>query len=143
VTRYIDRALSGELASLHATYSAGLAATDAFARDRFGAPLADLGTAEQDAVLTALEQNAAPGFAGGSRAFFDLVREHYLQGMFGDPVHGGNADLVGWDLLGLPGVKLSFSAAEQEMDVTVVATHKSTADYPPFKGGGKRGSDEY
>jgi gluconate 2-dehydrogenase gamma chain len=143
VTRYIDRALSGELAPLRSTYSAGLAATDSFARDQFGAPLADLGATQQDAVLTALEQNAAPGFAGGSRAFFDLVREHCLQGMFGDPVHGGNEDFVGWDLLGFPGVKLGFSAAEQELDVTVVPAHKSTADYPLFKRGRKRGDDEH
>jgi gluconate 2-dehydrogenase gamma chain len=143
VARYIDRALSGELASLRSTYSAGLAATDAFARDRFGASLADLGTAQQDAVLTALEQNAAPGFTGGSRAFFDLVREHCLQGMFGDPVHGGNEDFVGWDLVGFPGVKLSFTAAEQQMDVTVVPAHKSTADYPLFKGGRKGGRGEH
>ena len=141
VTRYIDRALSGELAALQTSYAAGLAATDAFARDSFGAPLAELGAAQQDAVLTALEQNAAPGFAGGSRAFFDLVREHCLQGMFGDPVHGGNAEFAGWDLLGFPGVKLGFSAAEQELDVTVVPAHKSTADYPLFKGGRKRGND--
>lgn len=143
VARYIDRALGGELAPLHTTYSAGLAATDAFARDRFGAVLAELGAGQQDAVLTALEQNAAPGFAGGSRAFFDLVREHALQGMFGDPVHGGNEDFVGWDLLGFPGVKLSFSAAEQQLDVTVAPAHKSAADYPLFKRGRKRGDDEH
>lgn len=143
VARYIDRALGGELASLRGTYSAGLAAVDSYARARFGAPLADLPAAQQDAVLTGLEQNAAPGFPGGSRAFFDLVREHCLQGMFGDPVHGGNADFVGWDLIGFPGVKLSFSAAEQELDVTVVPAHKSTADYPLFKRGRKGGNDAH
>lgn len=143
VARYIDRALSGELAPLAPTYSAGLAATDAFARARFGAPLADLAASQQDAVLTALEQNTAPGFASGSRVFFDLVREHCLQGMFGDPVHGGNEDFIGWDLLCFPGVKLSFSAAEQQMDVTVAPAHKSTADYPLFKRGRKGGRDEH
>lgn len=143
VARYIDRALGGELASLRATYSAGLAAVDAYAQGRFGGALADLPAAHQDAVLTAMEQNVATGFPGGSRAFFDLVREHCLQGMFGDPVHGGNEDFVGWDLVGFPGVKLSFSAAEQQMDVTVVPAHKSTADYPLFKRGRKRGNDEH
>ncbi len=143
VARYIDRALGGELASLRATYSAGLAAVDVYAQGRFGAALADLPAAQQDAVLTAMEQNVATGFPGGSRTFFDLVREHCLQGMFGDPVHGGNEDFVGWDLVGFPGVKLSFSAAEQQMDVTVVPAHKSTADYPLFKRGRKRGNDEH
>ena len=143
VARYIDRALGGELAPVRASYSDGLAAVDAYAQGRFGDRLADLDTAQQDAVLTAMEQNVATGFAGGSRAFFELVREHCLQGMFGDPVHGGNEDFVGWDLIGFPGVKLSFGAAEQQMDVTVVPAHKSTADFPLFKGGRKGGRDEH
>jgi len=143
VTRYIDRALGGELAPLRASYSDGLAAVDAYAQSRFGDRFADLNEAQQDAVLTAMEQNVATGFAGGSRAFFELVREHCLQGMFGDPVHGGNEDFAGWDLIGFPGVKLSFGAAEQQMDVIVVPAHKSTADFPIFKGGRKGARDEH
>ena len=54
--------------------------------------------------------------------------------MFGDPYHGGNADFAGWDLLGFPGVKLSFGAAEQQLDVNVIPAHKSTTDYPMFSG---------
>lgn len=143
VARYIDRALGGELAPLRTAYSDGLAAVDAYAQSRFGDRLADLGPTQQDAVLTAMEQNVATGFAGGSRAFFELVREHCLQGMFGDPVHGGNEDFAGWDLIGFPGVKLSFGAAEQQMDVTVVPAHKSTADFPLFKRGRKGDRDEH
>jgi hypothetical protein len=90
-----------------------------------------------------MEQNVATGFPGGSRTFFELAREHCLQGMFGDPVHGGNEDFVGWDLVGFPGVKLSFAAAEQQMDVTVVPAHKSTADFPLFKRGRKGGDREH
>jgi gluconate 2-dehydrogenase gamma chain len=143
VGRYIDRALAGELASFRTAYSDGLAAVDAYARGRFGAALADLDPAQQDAVLTAMEQNLATGFPAGSRAFFELVREHCLQGMFGDPVHGGNEDFVGWDLLGFPGVKLGFTAAEQQMDVIVVPAHKSTADFPLFKRRRKGGDGEH
>ena len=54
--------------------------------------------------------------------------------MFGDPVHGGNADFVGWDLIGFYGVKLEVTAAEQQLDVTVAPAHKSVADYPMFSG---------
>ena len=143
VARYIDRALAGELSALRASYSDGLAAVDAYARGRFGEVFADLDPPQQDAVLRDMEQNVATGFTGGSRTFFELVREHCLQGMFGDPVHGGNEDFVGWDLIGFPGVKLSFAAAEQELDVIVVPAHKSTADFPLFKRGRKGGSGEH
>jgi gluconate 2-dehydrogenase gamma chain len=91
-----------------------------------------------------MENNAAPGFTPSSRAFFDLVREHALQGMFGDPAHGGNADFIGWDLIGFAGIKLVFSEAEQQLDVTVVPAHKSVVDYPMFSGArGKGGHHDH
>ena len=141
VLRYIDRALSGELASSRSAYTAGLAATDAYARSRFGTGLAAVSAAQQDAVLTDLEQNVATGFSPNSRSFFDLVREHALQGMFGDPVHGGNAEFIGWDLVGFAGIKIAFTAAEQQLDVTVVPAHKSVVDYPMWSGARGNGGD--
>jgi gluconate 2-dehydrogenase gamma chain len=40
--------------------------------------------------------------------FFELLRIHTLEGMFCDPMHGGNADLIGWKLIGYPGPQLSY-----------------------------------
>ena len=62
-----------------------------------------------------------------------MVREHALLGMFSDPVHGGNANFAGWDLLGYPGVKLVFSAREQRIDVDVPREHKSATDHDLFR----------
>ena len=134
VLRYVDRALSGDLAGSSPAYTAGVAATNAYARSRFGDEFADLTAAQQDTILDEMERNVATGFSPSSRTFFDLVREHALQGMFGDPVHGGNADFIGWDLIGYYGVKLEVTAAEQQLDVTVAPAHKSVVDYPMFSG---------
>ena len=134
VLRYVDRALSGDLAGSRPAYTSGVAATNAYARSRFGDEFADLTPAQQDTILDEMERNVATGFSPSSRAFFDLVREHALQGMFGDPVHGGNADFIGWDLIGFYGVKLEVTAAEQQLDVTVAPAHKSVVDYPMFSG---------
>jgi len=41
-------------------------------------------------------------------SFFQLLRSHTIEGMFCDPVHGGNAGLVGWALVGYPGPQWSF-----------------------------------
>lgn len=130
--RYIDRALAGELRDLLPSYSANLAALDAHAEATFGAPFAELDAADRDAVLTALERNLLPGFVPSAAAFFETVREHTLQGTFGDPFHGGNEDFVGWDLLGFPGVRLDYKPKEQALDAAVRPAHKSTADFPLF-----------
>lgn len=136
VLRYVDKALDGDLSSSRAVYTAGIADTDAYARSRFGAGFADLAGAQQDTVLSEMEDGTAPGL----RAFFELVREHALQGMFGDPVHGGNEDFAGWDLLGFTGVKMVYTEAEQQLDVAVVPAHKSAVDYPLWSGARGAGS---
>ena len=35
--------------------------------------------------------------------FFQLLRTHTIEGMFCDPMHGGNAGLIGWQFVGYPG----------------------------------------
>lgn len=58
-----------------------------------------LSSAEQDAALTEIE----------SSLFFSLLRQHTIEGMFCDPVHGGNVDMVGWQMIGFPGPQMSYS----------------------------------
>ena len=53
--------------------------------------------AEQDAALRKIE----------SSLFFALLRTHTIEGMFCDPMHGGNADMVGWQMIGFPGPRQS------------------------------------
>ena len=36
-----------------------------------------------------------------TRDFFELVREHTMEGYYGSPRHGGNRDAVSWRMLGL------------------------------------------
>jgi gluconate 2-dehydrogenase gamma chain len=40
--------------------------------------------------------------------FFQLLRTHTIEGMFSDPMHGGNAGLIGWQLVGYPGPQMSY-----------------------------------
>jgi len=42
-----------------------------------------------------------------STVFFSLLRQNTIEGMFCDPMHGGNAGMVGWQLVGFPGPRMS------------------------------------
>ena len=53
--------------------------------------------AEQDQTLQKIE----------SSLFFRLLRQNTIEGMFCDPLHGGNAGMVGWQLVGFPGPRMS------------------------------------
>jgi gluconate 2-dehydrogenase gamma chain len=57
-----------------------------------------LSAVEQDARLKQIE----------SSAFFSLLRTHTVEGMFSDPMHGGNANLIGWQLIGFPGPRMDY-----------------------------------
>jgi hypothetical protein len=84
--------------------------------------------------LIDVETGAATGFTGSSAAFFNLLLTHTHQGTFGDPYYGGNANFVGWDLLGYPGVRTMVSAADQKQleAIGLKANHKSAYDYESF-----------
>src|SRR6266581_9482088 len=109
---YIDRALTGPLRGSRGAYAAGLAAIDAYAQSTKGAAFAKLTESDQDAVLADMEKNVATGFTPDAATFFNLVRTHTIQGTFCDPYYGGNADFVGWDLIGYPGLRLVVTADE-------------------------------
>jgi gluconate 2-dehydrogenase gamma chain len=125
--RYIDRALAGALKAQRVAYAMGLADVDARARTLKGNTFAKLTPADQDAVLTAVQQNAAQ--------FFNLIRTHTIQGMFGDPFYGGNANFAGWNLIGYPGARTAVSADLQRMDKKPEPSRKSAYDYGMFSKG--------
>lgn len=112
---YIDRALVGALRSSREAYAAGLAAVDAYAASLKGASFTGLSAKDQDEILSDIEKNIPPGFVPDAATFFNLLRAHTIQGTFCDPYYGGNADFVGWDLVGYPGIRLAVGADEQRM----------------------------
>ena len=59
------------------------------------------------------------------------MRSHTIQGTFCDPYYGGNADFVGWDLLGYPGLRLVVTEDDQRMDAPR-ARHRSAYGFGRF-----------
>ena len=133
---YIDRALGGALASSRQAYASGLAALDRYSQASRGNGFLELSATDKDSVLMDVESGTVtPGiFAGSSAQFFTLVLNHTRQGTFGDPYYGGNANFVGWDLLGYPGVRTMVTAADQKALEAgqLRANHKSAYDYDGF-----------
>jgi gluconate 2-dehydrogenase gamma chain len=129
---YIDRALGGALKESREAYRAGLAAFDRYCRSSRRAPFLELSERDQDSVLIDVETGAATGFTGSSGQFFAMVRTHTLQGTFGDPYYGGNANFVGWDLIGFPGLRLNVSVEDQRLGARPAPTHRSAYDHDMF-----------
>ncbi len=139
VLRFIDRVLSESDSGAADSYRSGLAALDTYSRYTRGGPFIDLSTIDQDSVLIDVQIGAATGagvgFAGGSGSFFNMVKSHTWQGMFGDPQYGGNVNFAGWDLLDYPGVRLAVSPEDQRLleEERLVPVRRSAYDYGIFQ----------
>ena len=141
--RFIDRTLSEAEAESVEAYRAGIAALDRYSRYSRGAAFTELSARDQDSVLidvqTGSATGAGTGFVGSSAAFFNMVKDHTWQGMFGDPQYGGNLDFVGWDLIRYPGVRLRVTEEEQRMleAEDLEPARRSAYDFGQFQAGGR------
>jgi gluconate 2-dehydrogenase gamma chain len=120
---FIDRALVGPYAGQLEMYQAGLAA---IAGATETGTFAELIEDEQDEILVQAEEQ---GLSDDTAGFFGLLLEHTRQGMFGDPIYGGNINFAGWDLIGYPGIKLIWAEEEQQLNVDVQPEHTSVEEY--------------
>jgi gluconate 2-dehydrogenase gamma chain len=86
-------------------YRAGIQGSNAYCRKTFGKDF-DRCTAEQKETF--LKDMAAGKITldGGlpGRAFFAMFYENVMEGLFADPIYGGNKDKAGWKMIGFPGV---------------------------------------
>jgi gluconate 2-dehydrogenase gamma chain len=117
VGRYIASALSSEYGPHARTYRVGLRALEAYAKRTHGKAFTKLPAHDQDATLSIVEHGEADQ-SGALAAFFRLVLTHAMEGMFGDPVYGGNADKLGWALIGYPGPRKVWAADDQTIEET-------------------------
>jgi len=91
-------------------YRRGLESIDAYAQSKHEKDFVDLTADEQDAILSEMEEDKATGFEGPSgRAFFTQLRNDTIEGMFSDPMYGGNQGMVGWELIGYPGAQRLYT----------------------------------
>ena len=93
VLTFIDHQLMGPYKRHLRTYASGLDQANAISQERFGVDLAAASALQQFEVVSVLDQENKP--------FFDLVRNHTMQGYYGSPRHGGNRDAISWHMLGL------------------------------------------
>jgi gluconate 2-dehydrogenase gamma chain len=65
---------------------------------QLGGDFADISSEQQDLRLESIQETY----------FFQLLHGHTVEGVFCDPLHGGNIGMVGWRLIGFPGPVMSY-----------------------------------
>jgi gluconate 2-dehydrogenase gamma chain len=104
VSNFIDKQLNTYYRKHQLEYREGLAALDKTVILMKGKKFEELSFSEQMALLEKME---AGEFSDGywrnhsPADFFDMIRQHSLQGFYGSPGHGGNREYISYRMLRL------------------------------------------
>jgi len=69
----------------------------------------ELAPEQQDTVLKAFESDEVKLTTISASAFFKMLRASTLEGVYSDPLYGGNKNMDGWRLRNYPGNQMSYA----------------------------------
>lgn len=64
---------------------------------------------QQDAVLKAFESDEVKLTTISASAFFKMLRASTLEGVYSDPLYGGNKNMDGWKMKNYPGNQMAYT----------------------------------
>jgi len=86
-------------------YRSGIAAANASCVKSYGKSFDKISADQRQEFLVGLQAGKV-AFENGppARVFFTTLYQNVVEGMFSDPIYGGNRNKAGWKLIGFPGV---------------------------------------
>ena len=131
VVVFIDDTLDGYDKDLQPVYYTGLRGMDNYALAKYNKGFTELTETEQDDILQNMQDDTdeAKQYLPAPADFFDTLLTHVRQGMFSDPIYGGNRDKVGWILLGHPGIVFSRDVQEQTCNFEFPKEYMGVKEY--------------
>lgn len=105
-------------------YRKGLSALDKYCKANHGGQaFAQLSAEQQDDVLKQIEAGKIKFDEIDARGFFSALLKDVPEGFFSDPIHGGNRDMIGWKMIGFPGIRYDYR--------DWIHRHNERYPYPP------------
>ncbi len=88
-----------------------------------GKKFSELSGDAQDQILTDMENGKLALEGVDAETFFKLLLQNTKEGMFSDPIYGGNKNMAGWKMIGFPGARYDYR--------DWVGKHGQRCDLPP------------
>ncbi|MDV6376581.1 gluconate 2-dehydrogenase subunit 3 family protein [Deinococcus arenicola] len=110
-------------------YRAGIPLVNEATQKQYKADFADLKTDQQDKVLSGLEKGEIDLGRLPAKTFFAFLLQNTKEGFFADPTYGGNAGMVGWKMIGYPGVQPSYEQIIEQYNKPFTAPPASIANF--------------
>lgn len=90
-------------------FRSGLKELDDYSNKEFDNKFVSLDSSQQDEVLVAFENSEANDLSGVPSAdFFNLLRTLTIEGVYADPMYGGNNQMEGWAMRNYPGTRMNY-----------------------------------
>ena len=93
----------------HEIFDVGIEALDTYSQSNFNNNFTKLEAEQQNEVLNAFDANKVDMTVISSSLFFELLRKLTIEGVYADPLYGGNKDMQGWRMKEYPGVQLTYT----------------------------------
>jgi len=90
-------------------FALGLDALNEYSEQKYKKTFAKLAPEEQDAVLTAFEKDDVNLKGVPASTFFTLLQNLTIEGVYSDPLYGGNKNMGGWRMRNYPGNQMSYT----------------------------------
>ena len=104
VSNFIDKQLDTYYKRYQPAYREGLAAIEKTVIQMRSKKFEELPFVDQTAILEKMETGEFPGDYWkdhSSTDFFEIIRQHTMQGFYGSPLHGGNRGYISYRMLGI------------------------------------------
>lgn len=98
----------------------GLRKIDEVSQEKHDTRFVDLSPEEQDDVLRMFEEDEVDMKNIGASNFFYLLLSTTLEGVYADPVYGGNKNMMAWKMKEYPGPRMSYLEQIEEEDFIVM-----------------------
>jgi gluconate 2-dehydrogenase gamma chain len=111
-------------------FSAGIVAVNAWTGKAYGKDFDRLEPNVREAALKELEAGKAAINDFDGKQFFEALLQIAMEGLFADPIYGGNRNKAGWRMVGYPGLPAVYpNLIDEYRDKRYVVEPQSIADF--------------
>ncbi|KKE78499.1 gluconate 2-dehydrogenase subunit 3 family protein [Oceanobacillus caeni] len=89
-------------------FRVGLRELQNYSHQKYKKEFSELSTEEQDDILKDFESDKVKLSTISASGFFNMLRGVTLEGLYSDPLYGGNIDMDGWRMRDYPGDQMNY-----------------------------------
>ena len=92
----------------HQVFDVGLEGLQTYSQSKYKKDFPDLTDDQKDTVLKTFADDKVKLKGVTSKTFFSILRATTIEGVYADPLYGGNSNMQGWKMKSFPGAQMAY-----------------------------------